>query len=563
MISWALLLSLPCCAQERRCDAPPDVLARARLAGAQREQVLGKWFEDAREPRCAVRFYRQALLSTPASGTLHLSLGMALLESGDRDGAATELGRALTLDPSMSAAQLALGVIEHDRGHTGAALSHWEAVLLVDPDSITALDWIAKTRIEARQYTAAIDLLSTAPDAEDLQVDRVVAYSKAAFYEEAIKVGLKAAAAHPDWLRVRMALATILVQRNRYQEASAILREALQSRPNDFDLQLLHLRVLLLADDLDGARPVASAFLKQYPTNFDALYLSGLLDRKEGDYTLALERLTHAETLEPDHYDVHYNLGATLAKLHRPEDAKLELEQAERLDSSSPDVHFQLAGVLRSLNDTTGAKTQMESYEDKLRQRATHDQVISLSAQASQQLAAGDATAAAATENTILKLSPEDAIHYFDLSLALDQLGDFDAERAALEHAVSSLPDFAEGYNQLGYLAVRRGDDAAAEQFFRKAIASAPQYAEAESNLGSLLAKQGKDVEADQYFRTAVAANPRYTDAWINLAASLAERSKFGDARAAAANAVRIDPKNADAAELLKMISAEEGANKP
>jgi tetratricopeptide (TPR) repeat protein len=563
LVGLALLLSSPTSAQERHCGAPPKVLAQARLAGANQDQVLGKWFEEAQQPRCAVQSYRHGLLSAPVSGPLHQSLGLALLESGERDEAAAELARALALDPSLPASHLALGVIEHDRGHTSEALSHWEAALLLDPGSVTALDWIAKTRIEAGQYTAAIDLLGTAPDAEDLQVDRIVAYSKAAFFEEAINVGLKAAQAHPDWLRVRMALATILVQRNRYQEAASILKTTLESNPRDFELQLLYLRVLVLADDLDAARPVASAFLKDNPTNFDALYLSGLLDRKNGDYALALDLLTAASKLQPDHFDVSYNLGTTLAKLHRPDQARLELEHAESLDSSGPDVHFQLAGVLRSLGDTAAAKAQMASYEEKLSSRAIHDQVISLSTQAAQRLAAGDAAGAAAIEKTILNLSPQDAVHYFDLSLALDQLGDVAAERAALEHAVALLANFATAYNQLGYLAIHRGDDLAAESFFRKAVACSPQYAEAESNLGSVLAKEGKDAEAEQHFRTAVAANPRYTDAWINLAASLAERSKFSDARTAATNALRIEPGNTDAARLLQMISSEKGPDAP
>jgi tetratricopeptide (TPR) repeat protein len=526
-------------------------------------QALGGWYEDAGQLRCALQVYREGAAKNPSAASLHLLLGTALLASGDKVQAAVELRRALASDASLQAAHLALGVIEHDRGNVTEALIHWEAVLELNPGSVTALDWIAKTRIEARQYTAAIDLLRTAPDTEDLQVDRVVAYSKASFFEEAIDTGMKAAERHPEWLRIRMAVATILAQRDRYQEAAALLNTAMQANANDFELQLLYLRVLVLANDLDTAKPFAAALLKKHPGNFDGLYLSGLLDRKDGDYESALEHLTDAAALQPHHYDVRYNLGATLAKLHRPKEARVELEVAEGIDSSNPDVHFQLAGVLRSLGDVSAAKLEMDIYEEKLRRRSTRDQVISLSAQAAQHLAAGDPAAAAEIENDILRLSPDDAVHYFDLSLALDQLGDFTGERTALENAVASLPDFAVAYNQLGYLATRGGDDAAAEIYFRKAVTCAPQYAEAESNLGSLLAKEGKDAEAEQHFRSAVAANPRYTDAWINLAASLADRSKFDDARDAAANALRIEPNNAEAARLLAMLPPGKGVEKP
>ncbi len=42
------------------------------------------------------------------------------------------------------------------------ALDEWEHMLQLDPTSAVALDWMAKARIEAGQYTAAIDLLRTA-----------------------------------------------------------------------------------------------------------------------------------------------------------------------------------------------------------------------------------------------------------------------------------------------------------------------------------------------------------------------------------------------------------------
>ncbi|HEY0786687.1 MAG TPA: tetratricopeptide repeat protein [Acidobacteriaceae bacterium] len=501
--------------------------------------------------------------AAPASAPAHIWLGLALLSSGQGGEAASELRRALALDGSRKEAHLALGVIEHDRGNTAEALAQWEVALVLDPGSVQALDWIAKTRIEARQFAAAIDLLRTAPEAEDLQVDRVVAYSMASFFEEAVNFGTKEVALHPDWLRLRMAVATILVQRNRYQEAVALLEPAVQANQDNYDIQLLYLRVLVLNGDLEAAKPFAAEFTKKHPNTFDGLYLRGLLERKDGDLEQALKDLSAAAELEPAHYDVRYNLGVTLAKLQRPAEAKSQLQRAEKIDGSSPDVHFQLARVLRASGEAVAAKQQMDLYEEKLRSRAVHDQVVSLAAQAAQRLAAGDAAAAAEAEKEILKLSPDDAVHCYDLALALDQLGDLAAERAALERAVAAQPDFAVAYNQLGYLAIRAGDDTAAERFFRRAIASAPQYAEAESNLGSLLAKQGKDVEAEGHFRTAVAANPRYTDAWINLAASLASRSEFAEARSAAERALKIEPANADAATLLAMLPGGNPVQRP
>jgi tetratricopeptide (TPR) repeat protein len=558
----ALLLLLPSTAglAVGRCDAPSALIAKTRPGTVIAYQNLGRWFEAKGQFECAAEVYHRQVSLAPKSANAHLFLGRALQASGMRDEAALELNHAVDLDPSSKAARLALGALEHDRGNQAEALSQWQEVIHLDPESVTALDWIAKTRIEAHQYTAALDLLASAPDSEDLVVDRVIASSKAAFFEEAIDVGMKAIEKHPDWLRLRMAVATILVQRNRFQEAVALLETAIRGQPNDLDLKTLFLRVLVLMGDMSKSKPYAADFLEHHPGNFDGLYLNGLLERQDGDYDAALLHLKAAEAMQPDHFDVHFNVGATLAKLHRNEEAKAELEEAMALDDSGADVHFQLAGVLRSLPDAAGAKKQMGIYQERLRSRALHDQTVSLAAQAAQKLSAGDAAGAVEAENEILKILPGDAVHFYDLSLAEDSLKDFAAEQVALKRAVELRPDFALAYNQLGYLAIHDNDQTAAEGYFRKAIASAPQYAEAESNLGSLLAREGKDAEAEQYFRAAVAANPRYTDAWINLAASLAARSMFTEAREAVQNALRVEPANLDAVQLLAMLPAAQPA---
>ena len=540
------------------CDAPAALIAKTKpaTATATAYQNLGQWFEGKGQLKCAAEAYHQQVLLAPGSANAHLLLGRALQASGMQGEAALELNHAVDLDPSSKTARLALGALEHDRGDQAEALRQWQEVVHLDPESITALDWIAKTRIEAHQYTAALDLLSSAPDNEDLVIDRVVANSKAAFFEQAIATGMTAIKKHADWLRLRMTVATILVQRNRFQEAIALLETGLQAQPDQVDLETLYLRVLVLMGDISKSKPYAADFLKRHPGNFDGLYLNGLLERHDGSYDAALQHLKAAEEMQPNHFDVHFNLGSALAKLHRNEEAKAELEEAMMLDDSGADVHFQLAGVLRSLNETADAKKQMDIYQEKLRSRALHDQTVSLAAQAAQKLAAGDAAGAVEAENEILKILPEDAVHFYDLSLAEDRLEDFAAEQVALKRAVELRPDFALAYNQLGYLAIRNNNQTAAEDYFRKAIASAPQYAEAESNLGSLLARDGKDAEAEQYFRAAVAANPRYTDAWINLAASLAARSMFTDAREAVQNALRVEPANPDAIQLLALLPA-------
>lgn len=534
------------------CPADPGLQAAASTANGL--GALGNWFAQHGREDCAAQAFTQGLHLDPNSAPLHYSLALALYARGERAQASLQLQRSLALDPASDRAYLTLGVLAHDRGERAEALHDWEQAARLNPDSSVALDWIAKTRLEAGENTAAIDLLRTAPVSEDLSVDLVIAYSRAARFEEAIKAGGTALATHADWMRLRLAVATVLTQRNRYQEAVALLQPMVGSQNDSLDLEMLYLRILVLMNDNAAAATQAQVLLKRSPGNFDGLYVSGLLAREDGDYATALKLLQAAAEQQPRHYDVRLNLGMTLLKLHRIPEARAELEIAAKLPEATPEVHFQLAGVLRASGDAAAADAESKLYQAKLAQRAKHDEIVSLSSQASQKLAAADAAGAAMIERHILEITPDDPIHWYDLGLALDATHDYAGEAGALQQAVRLRPEMAPAWNALGYLEAQAGHDAEAEVDLRRAIAAAPGFGEAENNLGSLLVKQGKDADAEPYFRSAIEANPRSTDAWMNLAVTLADRSRFPEARKAAESALRVEPENAEASRLLQML---------
>ena len=100
-----------------------------------------------------------------------------------------------------------------------------------------------------------------------------------------------------------------------------------------------------------------------------------------------------------------------------------------------------------------------------------------------------------------------------------------EGERAALQQAIKTDPDFALAQYQLGYVESRDGDYAAAEQQFRLAAKAAPGYVQA----------------------------------WIALAATLASESRFPEAQEAVATALKLEPDNADALDLSKTLAANQG----
>jgi tetratricopeptide (TPR) repeat protein len=95
------------------------------------------------------------------------------------------------------------------------------------------------------------------------------------------------------------------------------------------------------------ARPLARRILADHPDNFDAFYLSGILERDAEEYAAAVEHLKAAVELNPNHFDARYDLGIALFHLQQAEAAREQLEKAVALDPTQAPAHFQFAQVLR------------------------------------------------------------------------------------------------------------------------------------------------------------------------------------------------------------------------
>jgi len=350
----------------------------------------------------------------------------------------------------------------------------------------------------------------------------------------------------------------VYVQSHRYQDATNLLKDTVSQHPGDPTAQLLYLRVLVLQDDA-AARPLVRKFLAEHPSDFDALYLSGILENDAQEYAAAAEHLKAAVALEPNHYDARFNLGNALFHLRQHEAARIELEKAVSLDPSQAEAHFHLAQVLRALGQSNEAQAQLKLFEDCQQSTVALALGQTKAGQAARASKEGHADQAVTLYREAIEAQPQNASFEFDLALALDRTGNpgnLTEEHDALEKAIQLKPGFAAAENQLGLLEARAGDNAAAEKHFRSALASMPRFAEAANNLGTVLGEEGHDAAAETCFRSALSANPRFVRAWVNLAATSASESHFADARSAVESALQIDPQDSDALQLRQMLSS-------
>ncbi len=525
-----LLASLTCTAGlEAACTAPDPLTARVKQApGAESYTALGVWFGKNDQFPCAVQALKSALRYKPASAPTLYLLGLSLYSSGQPEAAVAPLRQSIRIDPKPAKPHLILGAALSSLKRASEAESQWQDVLRTDPKSTPALYALANSYLADHDPTAVIGLLHNAPQDEDLSLTLAQAYGQLGMLDEAAATLAPAAKADPSSLALANALATVLVHQNRFQDAANLLQSTAALHPDNLEAQVLYLRILVLNQDTSVAPELGRKLLAANPNDPSLLYLNGILERLAGDYPTARAHLQRAVALNPNDASSRYNLGIVLAKLNDPSDARDQLQKALDLGEPEPEVHFQLASVLRSLGDASGAQQQLKLYQDATRSAANRNVAVQKSAQADNELAAGNLPAAVSLYREAAKANPEDALLAYKLGMALDKTGDAAAEAAALQQAVRIDPTLALAQNQLGFLAAKNGDTAAAVHNFQLAVKSAPGY----------------------------------TSAWISLAASLDAESRTQEARAALANALRLEPNNAQARDLEKALAAEAAARK-
>jgi len=519
-----LLLTLFSSAAFAACTAPAKM--RADLQGkpsAEKYANLGAWFGGQKQFECAAQAFGSAAKLQPDSESYQYMWGLSLYSNGHAAEAEEPLHAAASLNPSDVRPHLALGAALDKLNRTAAAETEWRAALAIDPDSETALDALSQDLIDDKDYVGVMTLLGkpaqTRVRSSSQSLNLGIAYASLAMLNDASKVLREGLNTAPDSLPLARELALVLKLLSRDGEAYAVLDLALQHHPEDLDTQLLYCR-MLVSGHSENAPQLLHKVLLAHPDNWEALYLSSVLETQDGDYKQAQVHLERSVAVNPNDPKSQMALGNVLAKLPDLQGAKEHLEKAIALGVPDPEVQYDLAKVLQSMGDREQAQERLRIYQQLKKAQADRTQAAGNAEVGDEAMAAGDFVKAAALYRAALVTNPDEALIYYKLARALDKTNDLVNEKAALLRAIELDPKLAEAQSQLGYLAARSGDTAAAEA----------------------------------YFHAAIQASPSYVAAWINLAATLASEANWHDATEAVDHALAIDPSNAEARQLQQAI---------
>lgn len=142
-------------------------------------------------------------VAEPTSPTVFAEKGRLLREAGDIPGALAALGKAIALDPKAPAPLTGLGDLERERGDFENAKRHYEAALVVRPYASRPFKWLAIDLAQAGQRPRAVAIME------------------------------EAAQRWPDDFEVQLLDALLLDAEGNHERARVVFARAERLRPND------------------------------------------------------------------------------------------------------------------------------------------------------------------------------------------------------------------------------------------------------------------------------------------------------------------------------------------
>jgi tetratricopeptide (TPR) repeat protein len=161
-----------------------------------------------------------------------------------------------------------------------------------------------------------------------------------------------------------------LIVANRAAESIHFLRSAVRSDPANTELALLLAEVHFQGNDYAKALECLRPVLDADPDNFEAMFLSGLIQQRTGELHDAQSRLERAVGLKKESSAAHATLGSLLAGIGNSKLALKHLSRALKLKPSAA-VHFLLGSVYYTTGEHRRAiqhlkhATQMDPHYDE------------------------------------------------------------------------------------------------------------------------------------------------------------------------------------------------------
>jgi tetratricopeptide (TPR) repeat protein len=175
----------------------------------------------------------------------------------------------------------------------------------------------------------------------------------------------QSAAADPHWgVAASGALAELLLESGKTEDAIAVLRAALEAKPNHLGLVDAAARAYIAANQLDEAEKITSAALARFETEGWAHGSHARVLLSKGEAAKALAELDRAVELSPNDASLHALRGDAAREVGSREEAKSSYEKALQLDPSQARALSGFVALLLDLDDFARAEEIIAKMDD-------------------------------------------------------------------------------------------------------------------------------------------------------------------------------------------------------
>ncbi len=425
-------------------------------------------------------------------------LGYLHLKHSRISAAEQTFGEALKIEPGSEDALIGNGELSYEAGRYADAMARYEAAKAANAESVAAAVGIAKVKLaQEMAKEALVDLQALAQKSEDPEVGywlgrTFLALGKRDEAEKAYRKAIERGGKDRGVVHAYVALADLLLSRDKNDEAAKVLEDAAAKLPNNVELHYAKGDVALKAGRLDEATSEFGKALAIDDQNIASMFKLGVAHRRAREFDAA----------------------------------KAEYEKVGKVDANYPGLALEWGLWYGDNNQTEKA---LEMYTNALK-KATDDVDLMLRV-GSTQVLSGHAHEAVELLMTVYgrrRNSPE--VNYF---LGRAYLQQHEATKAMqyLQNAVHGEPQNAEYQLYYGWAAGEvDGQEVEAEQAIAHALELDKSLADAYWQRGLLAMRKGKFGDALSDLQTALDKKPTLYQAYAGIAECYEQQTQIDKA---------------------------------
>ena len=279
------------------------------------------------------------------------------------------------------------------------------------------------------------------------------------------------------------------------------------------------------AGRLDDAAALYARVLEEFPRQFEATHLLGVIALQRGDLASAEQQICEALEVKPKDPIALNNLGMVMLRTRRLDEARDHFERAAKAAPTFVDAQSNLGNVLRQMGRVAESVAPLKRAFAGNAKSAEIANLLGASL-----LDTGDARGAAAVFETCVKKHPRDARAWLHLAVASQRAGNAKRALEASGQSLALVPDSAPALGARGQALAGLGDLAAARDAFAAGVRASPGDASAHHNFGVFLRDQGEFDAAIEHLRQAVQLDAGLTVAHEALVGALMEAGRRDEA---------------------------------